>query len=31
MFRADVSLEEVGAVVVREGLEKGFERWCRQL
>ncbi|KAF2002382.1 P-loop containing nucleoside triphosphate hydrolase protein [Amniculicola lignicola CBS 123094] len=32
MVRCDVSLEEIGVVVGREkGIEKGLERWCRQL
>lgn len=31
MCRCEVSLEECGEVVRREGLEKGVERWCRQL
>ena len=32
MVKCDVSLEEVGAVLAGEkGIEKGLERWCRQI
>ncbi|KAF2877390.1 origin recognition complex subunit 4 C-terminus-domain-containing protein [Massariosphaeria phaeospora] len=32
MVRVDVALEEVGAVLAGEkGVDKGLERWCRQL
>lgn len=32
MIKCDVSLEEVGAVLANEkGIERGLERWCRQI
>ncbi|KAF2264038.1 hypothetical protein CC78DRAFT_517462 [Lojkania enalia] len=32
MCRVDVALEEIGGVLAREkGVDKGLERWCRQL
>lgn len=32
MVKCDVSLEEVGAVLAGEkSVEKGLERWCRQI
>ncbi|KAF2443008.1 hypothetical protein P171DRAFT_391044 [Karstenula rhodostoma CBS 690.94] len=32
MVKCDVSLEEVGAVIAGDkGVEKGLERWCRQI
>ncbi|KAF2113363.1 origin recognition complex subunit 4 C-terminus-domain-containing protein [Lophiotrema nucula] len=31
MVKVDVSLEEVGGVIAGKGVDKGLERWCRQL
>lgn len=32
MVKVDVRLEEIGAVLAGErGVEKGLERWCRQI